>query len=368
MTALDRIQVKGFKSIRELELKLRPLNVLIGANGSGKSNLIQVFEMLNYIVNERLQKYVGQVGGADNLLYFGRKQTEKIEFGFYFLEGKYELELFPTNIDSLHITIENTRLEDGNLTRSSGKISSNGHAETTLNQFAKRSDEQAEFDKHLLAKMRNWKVYQFHDTSDSARIKQTHDIEDNRVLHSDGSNLAAFLYYLKQKQAPHYHQIVSTIRLVAPFFDDFILEPSRLNPDKIRLEWREKNAPPDTYFSASMLSDGTLRFMSLATLLLQPDLPSAILIDEPELGLHPFAITTLAGLLGSASTKTQVIVATQSVPLVNQFIPEDLIVVDRKDGQSTFHRPDSTEIDLWLEDYGLGDLWEKNIIGGRPQR
>lgn len=371
MTALDRIQVKGFKSIRELDLKLGSLNVLIGANGSGKSNLIQVFEMLNYIVNERLQVYVAQAGGAGKLLRFGRKKTEKIELGFYFADGKYKLELSSTYTDNLLISREDTYVTLGsealqsNVTSPTGSV---GYKETFLTDPSERENNQGKFDEQLLDIIRSWKVYQFHDTGESSKIKQTQDIADNRILHTDGSNLAPFLYYLKQRQTPYYNQIIKTIQLVAPFFDDFVLEPSRLNPEKIRLKWREKDSPPDIYFDASMLSDGTLRFMSLATLLLQPDLPSTILIDEPELGLHPFAITILVGLLRSTSTKTQVIVATQSTPLVNQLDPEDIIIVDRVDGQSTFKRPNPDEIDIWMEDYGLGDLWEKNIIGGRPQR
>jgi len=155
------------------------------------------------------------------------------------------------------------------------------------------------------------------------------------------------------------------VRLVAPFFDDFDLKPSRLNPDKIRLEWREKGS--DIYFNAHALSDGTLRFICMVTLLLIPEPPETILIDEPELGLHPYAITLLATLLRSAATRTQVIVSTQSVTLVNQFNPEDIIVVDRTDGRSIFERQDPQDLERWLEEYGMGDIWEKNLLGGRPR-
>src|SRR2546427_3037694 len=155
-----------------------------------------------------------------------------------------------------------------------------------------------------------------------------------------------------------------TITQVAPFFNDFALRPDPTPKESIRLEWREKGS--DFPFRAAHLSDGTLRFICLATLLLQPTPPSTVLIDEPELGLHPYAITVLASLLKSASTKTQVIVSTQSVPLVNQLQPEDILVVDRAQGQSTFRHLGSEELKDWLEDYGLGDLWEKNLFGGRP--
>jgi predicted ATPase len=155
------------------------------------------------------------------------------------------------------------------------------------------------------------------------------------------------------------------VRLVAPFFGDFDLRPSRLNPDKIRLEWHEKGS--DMYFNAHALSDGTLRFICMVTLLLMPEPPATILIDEPELGLHPYAITLLAALLRSAATRTQVIVSTQSVTLVNQFDPEDIIVVDRAEGRSLFQRQDRENLERWLHEYGMGDMWEKNLLGGRPR-
>ena len=212
--------------------------------------------------------------------------------------------------------------------------------------------------------MQSWVVYHFHDTSESARIKQTGDIADNQVLRPDASNLAAFLFLLKEKHPDHYAGIVDRIRMVAPFFDDFLLRPQPLNEEKIRLEWKERGS--DAYFNAHALSDGTLRFICLATLLLQPSLPSIVLLDEPELGLHPYAIAVLADLLRDAATKTQVVASTQSVSLVNQFEPKDVIVVEREGPETTFRRLDQADMAQWLEEYTLGELWEKNVLGGRP--
>jgi predicted ATPase len=185
-------------------------------------------------------------------------------------------------------------------------------------------------------------------------------------LREDGSNLASVLYLLRERYKPFYDRIIETIRMVAPFFDDFVLQPIELNPNTILLEWREKGS--DTYFNADMLSDGTLRFMCLATLLRQPNPPSLILIDEPELGLHPYGITLLAAMLKSAAVGTQVIVSTQSPTLINHFKPEDIIVVDREKQESTFRRLDSKELEVWLKEfnYTLSDLWEMNLVGGRP--
>jgi predicted ATPase len=214
--------------------------------------------------------------------------------------------------------------------------------------------------------VKSWTTYHFHDTSTEAKVKQTGDLNDNRALRPDAANLAAFLYRLQETEPAVFRNLAEVIRMVAPFFSSFNLRPNPLNPRTIRLEWQEIGS--DSYFDAHSLSDGTLRFISLATLLLQPELPPTLLLDEPELGLHPYAITVLADLLRAAATRTQVIVSTQSVTLVNQFAPEDLIVVDRIEGESIFRRLTADEIASWLDDYALGELWEKNVLGGSALR
>jgi predicted ATPase len=314
---------------------------------------------LNQISNENLQLFVGQAGGADALLYFGQKTTDEIELRLDLKKMNYGMKLIPVAIDTLIFGDEEFRYGDMVSPRPLGI----GHIESRL-ALPKGVSQSIGFDS-----LKSWRVYHFEDTSHSAKIKKTNDINDNLMLRPDASNLAAFLYFLREIHRSHYDSIVKTIRLVAPFFDDFNLQRSRLNFDKILLEWHEKGS--DAYFNASTLSDGTLRFMCLATLLMQPDLPSTILIDEPELGLHPYAITLLAGMLRSAAARTQVIVSTQSVTLVNQFAPEDIIVVDREDDedgrtQSVFKRLKQENLDDWLEEYSLGELWEKNVLGGRP--
>jgi predicted ATPase len=353
-TTLDRIEIEGFKSIRQLRLDLKPLNVLIGANGAGKSNFISLFGLLRHLIEGRLQVYVAQSGGADALLHFGRKTTSKLKLELTLGEFGYAVELVPSNADNLFFLAEH--YGDPNETWTSA-----GHSESRLltELHAPRVPP-----KKILLRLQGWRVYHFHDTSASAKVKQTGDLGDNEALRADASNLAAFLFLLRTKHPENYRRIVSTIRLVAPFFDDFRLRPSPFNEQKIQLEWSERSS--DAYFNAHALSDGTLRFICLATLLLQPDLPSLILIDELELGLHPYAIQVLAGLVRSASEKTQVILSTQSVSLVNQFAPEDLVVVDRSDGASVFRRLSAEDTKDWLEGYSLGELWEKNVFGGRP--
>ncbi len=363
MRALEKITVKNFKSIREQTLELGLLNIFIGGNGVGKSNLIGVFRFLREIVNQNLAEYTATKGGADALLYFGRKHSDEMSFQLDFGEGDvgnaYSVRLKPTDDDGFIIVQETAYYhERKKYPFPFDKDIAYSSKESQLKRVPHICARQA------MSDLDSYRVYHFHDTSDTAAVKGTVDLEDNRVLRPQAENLAAFLYWLKLKQPNHFSNIQDTVRQIAPFFEEFRLAPSKLNEGKIRLEWKEKGN--DAYFNASSLSDGTLRFVCLATLLLQPDLPMVVLLDEPELGLHPAAVTLLAGLLSSAATRTQVIVATQSVTLVNQFNPEYIWIVDRDDNQSVFRHLKGEDMSAWLDDYALGELWEKNVLGGRP--
>jgi predicted ATPase len=360
---LDSITIRGFKSIRELDnFRLLPINILIGANGAGKSNFISLFKLLNEIINHSLQAYIlTDRSNIDEFLYFGQKVTKEIHLKLNFGANGYEISLSPSASESLIIIDELCwyKNETGEVKKF---LLKSGVKESGLpKKIYDFPRNPKDFVKETIS---GWNIYHFQDTSDQARVKQSSEIDDNNFFRPDASNLAAFLFLLREKHFPYYQRIVETVRLVAPFFDDFQLNPSQRNEEKIRLEWKERGS--DIYFNAHSLSDGTLRFICLATLLLQPSLPATILLDEPELGLHPYAITLLAGMLRSASTQTQVIVSTQSVSLVNEFQPEDIIVVDREEEQSVFRRLSSDGLTDWLEEYSLGELWEKNVIGGRP--
>jgi len=379
MRLLEKIVVQGYKSIRNQELSLGPVNVLIGANGSGKSNFIGLFRMLNRLVSGDFQIYVRQAGGPDRLLYYGRKTTNALSLELWFKHTErqtrngYMCELFPTEDQKLVFAREEILFHKFAEYEApvSNRWSSGVHEESLLPEWAS----EGKVGEYIYKDLQSFRVYHFHDTSDSAKVKQFCDLSDNRFLRADASNLAAFLYRLKRQYNSHYQDIVRAIRSVAPFFGDFTLEPDSFNPDQIRLEWYERGS--DTLFDAHALSDGTLRFICFATLFLQPDalLPAIIILDEPELGLHPAAITVLSQLIHSASMRVQVLLATQSVTLVNQFTPEQIIVVERQEhrtgslspGQeSVFHRIASEQLTQWLQEYELGTLWEKNLLGGRP--
>ena len=354
MAAISNLTIEGFKSFRCLErLELGPLNVLIGANGSGKSNFLAAFELLAKACSARqISFHVGQAAGADRLLHYGPKVTRRIRFKVSFKGGQADFTLL------LRHAAENTLLSRLQI-----------ETDSLPAKFAEQLEPApglAPAVEFLRARLDRWRAYHFADTGRTSPMKTPPNLDDNRHLRSDGANLAAFLYLLQVRHKSAYVQIRRTVQLAAPFFDDFVLAPRALNPDTIQLEWRHRRS--EAHFGASALSDGTLRFMALATLLLQPVemRPKLILIDEPELGLHPYAIGLLASMVRSASVDTQVIVATQSPLLLDYFEPEEVLVAERRGGETKLRRLEAAPLSVWLEDYSLGQLWEKNELGGRP--
>ena len=358
---LQHIKLSGFRSIRELDLPLSALNILIGGNGAGKSNFISFFKFMNKLLEKDLQLHIRtQLNGADRTLYFGRKTTDKLAIDLHFSPNSYRAELVPTADDTLVFAREQVLFHADEIGYSGGtkihQLATPGALESGMpNPGTRRPPE------HVAAYIRDWKVYHFHDTSDTAKVKVAYSIHANDRLMSQGENLAAFLYGMHGTEA--YKRIVQTIQRVAPYFQDFIFLPE--SNDLIRLRWKHKGS--EDYFDATMLSDGTLRFICLTTLLLQPRLPTILLLDEPELGLHPFALQLLASMMRSVSEKTQIIASTQSVTLANQFAWGDIVVVDQVDNESHFHRLKEAEVSAWLDNYRLGDVWEMNVLGGTPE-
>ncbi|MBF0311302.1 MAG: AAA family ATPase [Magnetococcales bacterium] len=360
-SCVSSLTIAGYKSIRELkDFNLSALNVLIGANGAGKSNFISLFRLLNRMYEQQLQVFVQQQGGPEALLHFGRRTTPRFRAEVYFGNNGYQFTLVPTSDNRLVFDTEQgwfKKYYPNPWTEPLGR----GHEE------AKLKEAKVDIAKYVQAGVSQWRVYHFHDTGENAGLKQRHAANDNLLLKPDAANLASFLRRLNNKFPEHHQRIVETIRLVAPFFGDFVHRDE--DEEYLELEWTRKGQP-DTPFKAHVLSDGTLRFICLATLLLQPPgwMPHTVLIDEPELGLHPYAISILAGLFREAKQQQkQLILATQSVELVNELSPGDVVVVEQEEGGgSTFRRFSQEELACWLEQYSLGELWKRNILGGRP--
>lgn len=366
MRRLKSLTVEGFKSIKEDTIGLGALNVLIGGNGVGKSNWISVFKFLREIVDGHLQLSV-TTSGAQNLLYKGGKEISGIAIKAIYeepiingvLENSYDIKLNITDEDRLVFAHEKVYFHrKPDYTHPIINSLGAGHDESKLIKT------KTNISSWVADDLISYRIYHFHDTSSTAKVKWPQDIEDNKSLYMDAGNLAPYLYWMKQKFPDHFDAIESSVRQIAPFFDRFELSPSKNNPDKIRLEWREKGWEQN--LNPHLLSDGTLRFMCLATLLLQPQLPSLILLDEPELGLHPAAIKHLAELLKEASERTQLFVATQSVTLINQLDLSDIFIADRVDGATKLRQFTEEELSQWVNRYSIGELWEKNLIGGKP--
>lgn len=378
MTQIQKLTVKGYKSIQSLEdFELRPLNVLIGANGAGKSNFIGLFRFLASVVGDNFAVDVQKWGGPEALLHYGSKVTPQMELDIQFsanegvtgsYENGYRLTLVATQDNRLIFSREEPTVRAAGYVVTKAYPLGAGHESARIR--SDRDSPSATVSRYVLDKLQIWRQYHFHDTSDTAYVKRIHAVNDNLRLKPDAANLAAYLRKLKTKPSyeSSYDRIVETIRRAAPFFGDFVFRDE--DTEYMQLEWTERDRP-DTPWKAHVLSDGTLRFICLTTLLLQPKslLPDTVLIDEPELGLHPFAINLLAEMLKEAAESKQVIVSTQSVELLNNFQPEDVVVVQRENDASVFKRLDAEELSDWLaEDYSLGELWKRNILGGRPTR
>lgn len=392
------ITIRGFRSIRAIggtpyvkqggdfsfkTLRLAPINVVIGANGSGKTNFLETFAFLEALRAGRLSRYVKRADGAERILHFGRRRTPELAVEVWFRLGEHRLAgywiaLEPTDSDGLAPTSEAVLLWDqqrydkpyddgpGAAPPLPGEAAISAPAAPYQEPRPGYAPFSIEAQERAREHLGSWRRFHFHDTSAASPIKTISKLHDNRHLRADGANLAPYLYRLRETHPASYGMIRNTVRLVAPFFEDFQLEPLALGSESIQLEWRHRGS--EDYFGPAALSDGTLRFMALATLLLQPvDLrPKVVLIDEPELGLHPCAIGLLASMIRSASEDTQVIAATQSPILLDYFEPEDVLVADRTGDETKLRRLETAPLKEWLEDYSLGQLWEKNELGGRP--
>lgn len=354
---MESIEIKGYKSIKDIRVEFQPINILIGANGSGKSNFLSFFEFLNRLYEQKLTEYVALSGGEEKMLHKGSKVTGSIYSKITFGQNAYSFEL-KKGESSLIFTSEGLWYDNNPYSNNPIDITDN-KSEARIKTHSVTGA------KYILNYLTSLKKYHFHDTGKNSPFNTYSSCEnDVYFLYEKGDNLAAFLYNIQRNHQLVYNRIIHTIQSIAPYFSDFYFQPNEAG--FVRLLWQDKFS--STLYGANDLSDGTIRFIALTTLFLQPNLPSTIIIDEPELGLHPFAIAKLAGMIQSVATRNvQVILATQSTELVNHFEPEDILTVDQRDGESIFKRLEKTSLSDWLEEYSIGELWQRNIIAtGQP--
>jgi predicted ATPase len=371
---LKGVTISGYKSFHAdgQTIRFGDVTVLLGANGSGKSNLVSFFKMLSGMMTGALQNFVGENGSANALLYYGLKKSNRLSAELHFADDiaddKYKFTLAHAAGDTLIFTEETLFSKLSHKDRPFILTLDPGVKESGLHANTKAPN--ATTSRVIYQLLKSIQVFQFHDTSKEARIRNNGYINDNVFLRSDGGNLAAMLFALKMKTEgeKYYKRIVRYIQQIMPQFGDFVLDPSALNESYIMLNWREKGV--DYLFGPHQLSDGTLRFMALTALLLQPPalLPPVVVLDEPELGLHPSAISALAGMIKTASQHCQVILATQSPRLVDEFNAEEIVVVERDNEKRCTVLKQLADVDLkaWIENYSMSELWEKNVLGGRP--
>ena len=366
---IARIRVQGLASIADVELSLTtPVTALIGANGSGKSNFIRSLDLLGAIVDRGLQGYLSDRGGFSRLLHDGPAPAERILLrvegavdGDGIMNG-YEARLYAADDDAA--TLHETLIMQDTNRYSNPYTQRIGAARES--RLAKLDDpRERAFARHVLTVLGGCRVYHFDDVSPDAPPKRQRPVSDNLELARDAANLAPYLYRLRDEEPHAYRGVIDAVRAVAPFFNDFVLEPQGLDRDSLMLRWKQEGSA--SVFAASQLSDGTLRFICLATLLMSPHRPATVVLDEPELGLHPFAIHQLAELLGAASRgERRVILATQSTELLATFTLDEIAVIERHDGATRIVRADVEQLSAFLDDYSISDLWSMNLLGGRP--
>jgi predicted ATPase len=353
---MERIEIQGYKSIRHLCLELRSVNILIGANGSGKSNFLSFFDLLKNMYRQNFQEYVALRGGVDKFLHHGCKVTEDIAAKLWFPSIGYFFTLKGGDQDFI-ITSEGFLNKEHTLIAGASPYQKSGFSELYL-----RNRNSSPPIDEVMNYMNELQKYHFHDTGEKSPFNRTSNIDNDRFfLYDNGQNIAALLFKIAKDHPVNYRLIVKTVQSIAPFFLDFFLQPD--TNGNIRLHWQSRY--DSMIYGVNDLSDGTMRFIALTVLFMQPDLPQTIIIDEPELGLHPAAIGKLSGIIQSAAAKgCQIITATQSADLIGHFAPEDIITVDQTGGASVFRRLNSETLQRWLEEYTIDDLWKRNIIDG----
>ena len=366
-TLIDHVRIQGFRSLADIELSGIPkATVLIGANGSGKSNFIRFFEMLSWMLRSRkLAEFVGKQGGADDQLFGGNRHTPRIEAEIRLRtesgNNDYRFMLSYAHPDRFIFTDEAFRFSRREFnTEADWQTLGSTHLEAKIVEEA-QSNKTAWVIVNLL---RNCAVYQFHDTSDESDFKKNWDAEDSNQLRSHGGNLAAVLHRLERDDIKRFELICRHVGRVLPAFDRFQIEERY---GRVFLRWKAKGM--EKTFGAHLTSDGSLRFFALVTLLnLPPEmLPDVLLLDEPELGLHPAAIALIGGMIKALAEERQIIVATQSPLLVDSFGLDEIFVLDLHDGRTEFRKLTPDDYRVWLDDnFTPGELWQKNLLGGRP--
>ncbi len=360
---ITQLQIESFKSFKKLELEMRPLNVLIGPNAGGKTNFLDFFRFLREAFTDKLSEAVARRGGIRNLLYGEDKENLKFHITCHISDLTVCLQAEIAG----PLTVEPRVIQE--------KIYIPEHPPKVL--LEKKEGKSPRFSLFQFPPPDNRSVaiyrligetthYAQFNTEPISAIRSPQTARGRTALAENGSNLTSVLQYLANKleYRPTWVRIKEILSIAYPNFED-IYFPAEGGDGNLVLRWKERTFEKRD-FSANFLSDGTLHFLCLLAILLNPAPPPLICIDEPELGLHPALIRIIAELLKDAATRTQLVVATHSPELVSHLEPEDILIVENIKGATEMRRLSSDELKTWLKEYTLAELWLARDLGGNP--
>lgn len=389
MSIFERIHVQGFRRLHDVSLPLKPLNVLIGANGCGKTTLLDVFTLLSASASGELKSTISDYGGIDgNLSALSSVAGDKARFARFEADKtvpghpplKYAITLKPSgasyeisdesltqhadrskpdpmkHIESIHGRV---RYFDPGKNKLLPPEWEHDALESALSQVSKMYQEPENFRKGLASSTH----YHVLDVGSRAPVRLPQPMREAKLPGKDGEDLVSCLYWMREADPDRFETIEDTLRVGFPEFDRLNFPP--VAAGTMAMTWKEKNVKHP--FFMHQLSEGTLRFLWLVTLLYSPGLTEVTLLDEPEVSLHPELLSVLADCMRDASNRTQLIVATHADRLVRFLRPEEVITMDvEDDGVTTATRADELDLDEWLDEYTLDQVWQHGRMGGRP--
>ena len=383
MNSFERITIEGYRRLFNVQVDMRdrPLTVMIGANGVGKTSLLEIFSLLAASANAQLANKISELGGLPDIITRDRTNSITISLsmsvpGYAPLDYQLEvalkgftyeiaLETLTENnplvlepfkhIDSRGLDVKYFNTEDGVLLRPNWD---HNPLETSLAQVPKMYQEP----ENLRKRLASCTFYGALNVAPKSPVRLPQSMRPTSLPGANGEDLVSCLYYLRETDPERFEIIEDTLTAAFPDFERLGFPP--VAAGTITMTWKDKNFSKPIYMH--QLSEGTLRFIWLITLLQSPGLTAVTLIDEPEVSLHPELLRLLADMMREASQKTQLIVATHSDRLIRFLNPEEVLVCDAEDGLTTMRWGDSFNLEHWLEEYSLDQVWAMNLMGGRP--
>jgi len=382
MNSFESITIEGYRRLYSVQVNMRPLTVMIGANGVGKTSLLEIFLLLAASAKGQLESKISDLSGLSEIMTRDRANSLAISLLmsvpghaplYYRLEvapkglayeialetltqqnDRYASEPFK-HIDSRGLDVKYFNTEDQKLLRPNWDHSP---LETSLAQVPKMYHEPENFRKILAS----CTFYGALNVAPKSLVRLPQLMRPATLPGSNGEDLVSCLYYLRETDSEQFEIIEDTLAAAFPDFERLGFPP--VAAGTLAMTWKDKNFSKPLYMH--QLSEGTLRFLWLVTLLQSPDLTAVTLIDEPEVSLHPDLLRLLADLMREASQKTQLIVATHSDRLIRFLQAKEVLVCDAEDGLANMTWADSLDLEKWLKEYSLDQVWAMNLIGGRP--